>query len=395
VTEDAPIAGIEWVQDDSADNADNVAPPVSQVPTAAKGLFGLLCLALLLVGFVTLRSHERVEAPSLPATPVPTPTLDLDSFADPAVQGRFEATLATLPDLTLVLPQFDGTTAIRVRTGSQPAVDTSTFQDLHSLTVDVSGHWVAGLSGRPDLGTATIWVGPANEQLRPLADSVGGYAWHETEAGRIAFSADGAVVVQDLSMPLATEQVSITSPHHLERWGSWGFVMRPQPNRSGFHVLSADGHEVATGYQGSVVGSINQRLIVNLAGGRRSPLFVFADTGQAWPVFALTDMQHARSVVSGGIDDAIALHVSSSADNTHEIRLFPGNGDPQRVLAVQEQTGAVTWSEDGSTLYYLSQGADSTAVLYSYDMNSASLTGTPIGTSPNINYWQSAIAIGP
>ena len=383
---------VEWVVDDV--DGPSPASEDTGVPGAAKLLFAGLCVAAVVLGLFTLQSHERVQAPVAAPTAVPTPTLDLDAFDDPLVQARFEATLATLPELTVVLPQLDGSPAIRVTTGVAPSVDADAFVNRHSLAIDYSGQWVAGLEGATQGDGATLWFGPADGPLKPLTSGVTGFAWHDTLGGRLAVSAGGAITSYDFTTGAGTSTALIATPHHLDRWGSWGFVVRPERTGSGFHVLAGDGREIATGYEGTVVGSLNQRLIVNLAGGRRSPLFVFADTGQAWPVFALTDTQIARGVASGGFGDAVALHVSDPASDTHEIRIFPGDARPATTLDVAEQTGAMTWSRDRSTLYYLSEASDGATELFAYNIETKSLVATPIGASATVNHWASEIAVG-
>ena len=389
---DEPAVGIEWLGHDSPPPARAALERSRRSVATAVGLLLALIAGL---GFFTISSHERVESPLANRT-ASQERLEEQRAAAP---NRFLTSLATMPPITMILPQFAGEPTIRIDSGPGVMIDDAAYGELHSFAVDASGTWLAALSGNGQVGNARLWLGPVRGGVSVVADDVRGFAWHETEPAQLAVGTVDDTGARVVATGLVDGEQFVATPafesaHHVEHWGDWGFVVRPEVTDQGFHLLSPTGAEIATGYRGDVVGAIDNQLIVNAAGGRQSPLLIFTPDGRAWPIFSLTDVQVVQSVARGGAGGTVAVMVSHLDDDVHEIRVFPPTGVPPTRIPSVRATGAMTWSPDGSTLIFVREGPNRVTEVVQYDLATGSTVATPVASSPQINHAISTIAVG-
>jgi WD40 repeat protein len=109
----------------------------------------------------------------------------------------------------------------------------------------------------PDEEDGVLYAG-VPEQAGIVATGVTGYAWHDTEPSRLAYTTftDGELVLWSLSEPAAEPQVvtrAVGIVGSVRAWGDWGFAIQDEERSS--VVLLTDSGEIKTTHPGSLLDS--------------------------------------------------------------------------------------------------------------------------------------------
>jgi hypothetical protein len=125
------------------------------------------------------------------------------------------------------------------------------------VTFDVASRRIATLLPVPDEEDGVLYAG-VPEQAGIVATGVTGYAWHDTEPSRLAYTtfADGELVLWALSEPAAEPQVvtrAVGIVGSVRAWGDWGFAVQDEERTS--VILLTDGGEIKTTHPGRLLDS--------------------------------------------------------------------------------------------------------------------------------------------
>ncbi len=100
------------------------------------------------------------------------------------------------------------------------------------MSWDVTGVWGAAVGEFRDVGPGGILYVGQGADLAPVATGVTTFAWHDTEAGRLAWveiDAEGRSVLRstDWTTESDIEESELPAPGviSLERWGDWGYAL--------------------------------------------------------------------------------------------------------------------------------------------------------------------------
>lgn len=145
------------------------------------------------------------------------------------------------------------------------------------VSFDAAAGRIATLLPVPGETNGVLYAG-VPEQAAIIATEVTGYAWHDTDPSRLAYTtfADGELFLWSLSVPSAdpvivTRAVGIVGG--LRAWGDWGFAL--QDEERGSVVLLTDTGEIKTTQPGRVLDSdgagwlavIDEKLTLVSSGG--------------------------------------------------------------------------------------------------------------------------------
>ena len=98
------------------------------------------------------------------------------------------------------------------------------------VELDASGRWIAALGADSEVTAGTVlYVGSVGGQLLPVATEVRGFAWHDSDAGRLAWSSrrpgeSGWLTVADVQAGSRATVVEVDGTR-LRRWGDWGVAL--------------------------------------------------------------------------------------------------------------------------------------------------------------------------
>jgi hypothetical protein len=117
------------------------------------------------------------------------------------------------------------------------------------VTFDASSRRIATLLPVPDQAQGVLYAG-VPEQAGIVATGVTGYAWHDTEPLRLAYTtfADDELVLWSLAEPAADPQIvtrAVGITGSLQAWGDWGFAIQDE-ERDSVVLLTESGEIKAT-----------------------------------------------------------------------------------------------------------------------------------------------------
>jgi hypothetical protein len=208
---------------------------------------------------------------------------------------------------------------------------------------DLSASRLATLLPVPDEAHGVLYAG-VPEQAEIVATEVTGYAWHDTDPSRLAYTTTSGdeMLIWSISNPpadpeLITRVVGIVGG--LRAWGNWGYAIQDEERAS--IVLFTDGGEIKATHPGRVLDS----------------------DGAGW--LAVDDGEITLVSSGGGVartdglgEEAVAARFSPTGD---EIALLGDDG--ARVVSLDDGATLVTsperpgvpelaWSSDGRFVVY-------------------------------------------
>lgn len=308
----------------------------------------------LLLGIVALtailftqwpRGSETTTAPPPTTEPVPT-----------TVPEPVETTpLFDFPRISFITMPVGGGVAQLVPY-SAPG-EAESLLEVSDIQVDQSGQWIAALGAQSDpVAPRVLFIGAVGRSLQSVTSTAQGFAWHDTEPGKIAFiegngTAPGSLRTIDLDAGTKDEVEIGSASGWLQNYGAWGFTTSISRTNPWFTILSPAGEPVLTDEPGAVVGYVPAVGIIatlidsghygidpNTAERRKLPQFA----GEA----VLWDL------AVGGSRGMIAVQTSSTGLRRHSVLVFNRLLERVAVLDSAPLPQAMTWSPDGSRLVF-------------------------------------------
>ena len=260
------------------------APPESRSPHGPNWFWvtvGLVIGLGLAVVFFTAGSDEPAE----PVETVPTPELDEPAESDSETlsptpsqeepEGISEV-VAGFPDTLVAVTQLSGSSLGQLtwpREGPPRVEDLPGFFTSNA-DFDFSGRMLAMGAPVPDTGRMLLSVGTAL-RIQPLAADVTSFAWHDSEAGRLAYSqivADQWLLsVIDTSRNPDLITIRGEQGGALVAWGDWGFAIQDGDevtflSRSGEALTALEGRVLDSDGRGRIVLYDGDLSLVDVSG---------------------------------------------------------------------------------------------------------------------------------
>ena len=279
------------------------------------------------------------ESAQLAAGPATTPTIGGVSHA---VEG--------FPDGLVAVTRSDGRSLallIWPLLGEpyQRTIPVGASRPPDPVEFNATGRRIATLLPVPDQGLGVLYAGvPENAEI--IANDVTGYAWHDTDSFRLAYTtvADGELVLwaqrPDLAEPeLVARAVGIEG--RLAAWGEWGYAVQDEGRDS--VVLFTENGEIKDTSPGRVIDSY------------RSGWLAIDDGGMAL-LSAGGGVKRLQLEEAGG-----AVLAGRFSPNGEQLGLLSREG--LQIIALDDDTGllssagrpgvsSLVWSSDGRFALY-------------------------------------------
>jgi hypothetical protein len=242
--------------------------------------------------------------------------------------------------------------------GGEPLVRTipvGVSRPIGPVSFDASAGRIATLLPVPDESAGVLYAG-VPEQAEIVATEVTGYAWHDTDPSRLAYtiSADGELQVWSATgaddPQLVVQAVGIIGA--LRAWGNWGFAVQDEERDA--VVLFTDTGDLKATHPGQFLDS----------------------DGAGW--LAVDDGEVTLVSSGGGVDGSESLGeeviAARFSPDGGEIAFLSSNGarvaslaDGATLVASEERPGVpeMAWSSDGRFVAY--PGAQGITVLDTAD----------------------------
>lgn len=328
-----------------------------------------------------------------------------------AISPREQALLGQAAGTALLITRHDGGSPFMAVLDERGRLSVEgELAGMRRFAVDSSSTWMAAVSENPALpGTETLWAGPIDGELTPVGVEVRGFAWHDTDPGRLAFvtAGSGAVSPQLVELELLgarprTRQIGPVEGW-LQMWGEWGYVVRSSRTGLGFTLLDADASAVTDStYRGSAAGWVEGiGLLATPWGSRGMPVILDPKSGEPSRAPWLAEFQHvwasAQSTRSGSAS-LVATQVTNFDDRLHEVVIAdPIAGDGGEILhriSAVGATAALRWSPDGESLFFVREDHRTRTELVIYDRASNSHTAIALPGLRAEDHWTRAVALG-
>lgn len=368
--------------------------------TAGRPGLGAVVVAVIALAALWLALGGDEPAPGAQPASTPPPTTSPPALAPlPTLSQQTRSEWA----LTVAITSHQGEAGRVLQWAPQqsaPVVDEGF--DLRQPRFDASGRWVAGLGVAPGSGGGLVlWAGPVGEPLEPVEVGVRGFAWHDTRAGGLAWTAPSpsggaSLVIVNLSSPGPHRRARfVDSDDRLGHWGDWGAALSSLNRPYRTTVLDGRADVVATAGPGLAVGWTPGWGVATSGRGSTDGVTTFTDGAWTSPPWARPGEQ-ALDVAVSPHGDRAAVHLVRSD------RVL--GGDEGRIVVLDGQTvvgelggvarwAAMTWSPDGRTLALARQGGGSGTELVWWDpATGAEAALTVPGLDPNRD-WVEAIAL--
>lgn len=405
---------IEWVHTDGPARTIDGAEPRT-IPAGV----GLFALVVLLIGALGLTVRARAsDAPLAGADEATSGVPHADQSNDdqivlraplaiPVASSREQALLAQAAGTTLLVTRHDGGSPFRATLDERGRlVVLDELKGLRRFAVDSSGSWMAAVSDNPALvGTETLWAGPIDGELTPVGVEVRGFAWHDTEPGRLGFitgraGADTPQLV-DVDLFGARPRVREVAPAQgwLHLWGDWGYVVRASRTGLGFTILDPQAEPVVESYRGIASGWVDgQGVLATPWGSRSKPVIFGAAASEPTDVPWLTEFQHVWASATAPTHTAgplVAAQATNFDKRAHEVVIADSAdaGDIVHRIPAVGATAALRWSSDAETLFFVREDHRTQTELVIYDRASNSHTAIPLPGLRAEDHWTRAIAL--
>ncbi len=174
------------------------------------------------------------------------------------------------------------------------ASEVSELPPFDNFTFDASGRWMAATSiSRLSQLQRVLWVAPVGGFFEPVAIDVRGFAWHDDDPGRIAWTSEERTVLSFLELegePNIVEVDGVELPVRgaLRGWGSWGYSVQTSYRRSASAIVDPSGKLIADEVSGVYAGQWHDGRLV-FSGGGSASTFIDVAGWQAEPVPGLDD----------------------------------------------------------------------------------------------------------
>ena len=195
------------------------------------------------------------------------------------------------------------------------------------FTFDQSGRWLAGVSQiEGEAGADVLWAGPVGGIFEPVAVGVDGFAWHESRAGLLGWSASSADNPELVSWRFAEGEVhhwDLPVTGQLQGWGEWGFAVATDALDPETVFLDPDARLIDDPQPGRYGGYLPGHGIL-LTGGRPPPDGIGGRRG-------------VRPLVAGAGDGAVAGGRRCGVAHPGLTRRGrgPGGGGPRSWLGIE------------------------------------------------------------
>lgn len=178
-------------------------------------------------------SSSRSATPAEPAAPTSTaPSSSTDDRDLAEVGPSLAPGLEQLGDQRILVVVSDRSgTESQLISMTAGAADVTELPPLNNFVFDASGRWLAGTSlSRLTEVQEILWVAPVGGVFEPVAIDVRGFAWHDEDPGRIAWTTEERTSVRSLDFEGPTnfaeqEVLELPIAGALRGWGSWGYAM--------------------------------------------------------------------------------------------------------------------------------------------------------------------------
>lgn len=397
-------AGVELIDPTAESGSGVVSATVDTGPS--RWLIAAVSVVAVVAGLSLLARaepgpEEATRPTTVPLGQAPTPATAAERAA--ALAALAGDTARVVPGLRLVATNYKGDPPLRIVTGYEGVrTDELPFADFFGFGIDSGGGMLAALT-RPDLrdDNSVLWVGHVDGDLVPLAVGVRGYAWHDTEAGGLAFIADvpgrdgTTLFTLDLgetgSRPVAVIEVEGL----LRMWGDWGFVVGVGlgERASLFDILAADGTPVGARQRGSPGGYVaGVGLVFSPSGARGQPVAVDLTTGEVEPVAALADTNFVWAIRSSGPGGMAAIQATNLETREHAVIVVDGAGAVVSELPAVGAPVSMIWTDGGRTLAYVLEDHENPTVLVLFDAARGESSQVALDFLDPSEHWTRAIS---
>ncbi len=258
------------------------------------------------------------------------------------------------------------------------------------VELDASGRWIAALGADSDVTAGTVlYVGSVGGQLLPVATEVRGFAWHDSDEGRLAWSSrrpgeSGWLTVADVQTGSRSTVVEVDGTR-LRRWGDWGFALAvPGPEyRTELRDGSGTVLDIVRGFPlGPVPGGLGFTRLTPTDG--QAPAFIRSTDGAA--IASMSEFapgEYPRARVTNSARNIDAYHVNHGGlledIDSSSIRIVDGSGQVAAVIDGVSRPPAMAWSTTGRHLVSVAD-VDGATVLRVYDAATGAINDVAINT---------------
>lgn len=413
---------IDWIplQDISAARPDD--EPTAMQPSAALaatepeqwsplrvtgGIALVVCGLIGVLQLTTAFTSTKVQE----ATPVAADTAEQLADSGPADDAAPEVVAPqpapaepVVPAVTIVATRHDGGDPFRVVVDETAHLSfRGAFGDKRDFAVDASGQWLAAAStSETNHRDQDLWLGPVTGNLEPIVSGVRGFAWHDTEPGRLAWThresptADLHLFTRDLREPATAAADLGPVTGWLRSWGDWGWSLTNSSASSWFDVLDADRNVVVEGARGSLAGHVpGLGLVMSPWGARSQPEYLDLDQPEDGflPVPWLAGGHHLWSMAVSP-EGLVAAQVTNFDTRQHELIIVDRQGVVLGSTPAAGSTGALAWSADGQSLVYIREDwrREYRTELVAFNTRAATFTVATLPFMDPADHWSRVVA---
>ena len=328
------------------------------------GIIGVLALLLTQLS----AEPQTTAAPELPPPPTTVPVA-------PAEEPEF-----SFPRIWIVKTPPTGGLAIAAPYSA--AGESRRLTYISNFELDASGTYMAalGTSEDPD-APRLLFMGPIDGWLEPIAAEARGFAWHDTEPGRLAFvegseDSPGSLRLIDATADDIQEREIAAVDGWLTHYGSWGFATQAARRNRWFRVLNPEGEVAVDTQEGAMIGYVpTLGLVATMDESDHVVIDPLSGVAESLPMFA------AQSVLwrieTGGPRGSYAVHATSDDLGTHEVLIFNRLNEVIARLDSGPNPQAISWNRAGTKLVFAVDDESNRTRLVVYD----AIDGTTIETS--------------
>lgn len=231
---------------------------------------------------------------------------------------------------------------------------------VSTVDIDQSGRWMAamGAAEGPD-SSRILYLGLVGSPLVRISAAVDGFAWHDTDPGRLSYidRAGGPPVLATFDVTVEGDsdiwsgtfaEVAPVDSGWLQLYGEFGFTVSQSATNPWFRVLSPDGVELISEQTGAAIGYSEVFGLVAMVD--EQVVQVDPDTGLITPLAQLGNTAIVWDVATGGAEGMFAVQTTNDDFSLHEVIVFDRDGEVIRRLPSAALRQAMAWSADGTTL---------------------------------------------
>jgi hypothetical protein len=257
-----------------------------------------------------------------------------------------------------------------------------------AVAFDVSGQHVAAL--RAEDGGGLLTINEVGGRGLPIAARVLGFAWHDREPARLAWTERGSDEVASLVVAHATsldvDEIAEVALRPLRRFGDWGFALLigGAPGAGYRFELrepsGAVGAEEIVGYPFGAVpgGGLG---VTTLEGPGSGGAVVVDPTDGATQRLPLEPGSFAWEAVADPAGGRLAVYQNSAwlfgVDEVALVKVLAGDGETITAVEGVSRPPAVGWSSDGRFLVAATASTEGPQVTF-YDTATGARTEVPI-----------------